>query len=548
MSPPARPHPAHDPGRPQREPEPATAPAQVPVPAPGAVPASAAAPGAAGPELAATGGPAPELAAFGGPGPDLAATGGPAPELAAFGGPGPDLAATGGPGPELAAFGGPGPELAATGGPGPASARRIAELALPALVVLAAEPLYVLVDTAVVGHLGRVPLAAVAVAGTVMSVAAWLGGLMAYGTTGRAARRFGAGDRAAAVAEGVQTSWVALVTGVLLALLAQPLAGPLAHALAGDPRTAEAAAGWLRVAVLGAPGLLLAAAGNGWMRGVQETRRPLAFVLGANVLSAVLCPVLVYPAGWGLTGSAVANVVAQSVSGGLFLYALVRETRALRPHPRIIVEQLRLGRDLLIRGAAFQVCFLSATAVASRFGVAAVGAHQIAVQLWFFSALALDAVAIAAQSLVGAALGGGDARVARDVARRVTIAGAVAGIGFALLAAAGSGVVPGWFTPDPQVHRQAAVVWPWFVALMPFAGVVYALDGVLIGAGDVRFLRNVTLVSGLLGFLPMIWISYALDLGLGGVWAGLALLILVRFAGTVWRWRSGRWAVVGATR
>jgi putative MATE family efflux protein len=429
-----------------------------------------------------------------------------------------------------------------------ASAGRIARLALPALVVLAAEPLYVLVDTAVVGHLGRVPLAAVAVGGTVMSVAAWLGALMAYGTTGRAARRFGAGDRASAVAEGVQASWLALATGVLLALAAQPLAGPIAAALAGDPVIADAAAGWMRVAALGAPGLLLAAAGNGWMRGVQDTRRPLIFVLGANVLSAILCPVLVYPVGWGLTGSAVANVVAQSLSGVCFLAALFRETRALRPIPQVIVQQLRLGRDLLIRGAAFQVCFLSATAVAARFGVASVGAHQIALQLWFFSALALDAVAIAAQSLVGAALGGGDGRAAREVARRVTIAGGLAGVAFAVLAAAGAGVVPGWFTPDPEVHAQAAVVWPWFVGLMPFAGVVYALDGVLIGAGDVKFLRNVTLVSGLAGFLPAIWLAYAFDLGLGGVWAGLALLILIRLGAVVWRWRSGRWAVLGVTR
>ncbi|GIE09191.1 MATE family efflux transporter [Paractinoplanes ferrugineus] len=427
-------------------------------------------------------------------------------------------------------------------------ARRIAQLALPALVVLAAEPLYVLVDTAVVGHLGRVPLAAVAVSGTVMSVAVWFGNLMAYGTTGRAARRFGAGDRSAAVAEGVQSSWLALALGVLLILLAQVAAGPLTSALAGDPATAEAAAGWLRIASFGIPGLLLAAAGNGWMRGVQDTRRPLLFVLGANVLSAILCPLLVYPVGWGLHGSAVANVVAQSVSGGCFLVALIRATRELRPRPQVILEQLTLGRDLLVRGAAFQACFLSATAVAARFGVAAVGAHQIALQLWFFSALALDAVAIAAQSLVGAALGGGDAAGARDVARRVTIAGGIAGVGFAVLAAAGAGVVPGWFTPDPTVHEQAAVVWPWFVGLMPFAGVVYALDGVLIGAGDIRYLRNLTLAAALLGFLPAIWLAYWLDLGLGGVWAGLGLFILIRFVTTVWRWRSGGWAVLGATR
>ena len=426
--------------------------------------------------------------------------------------------------------------------------RRIASLALPALVVLAAEPLYVLVDTAVVGHLGRIPLAAVAVGGTVMSVAVWFGTLMAYGTTGRAARRFGAGDREAAVAEGVQASWLALCTGVLLALVAQIFAGPLANVLAGEPSTADAAAGWLRVAACGAPGLLLAAAGNGWMRGVQDTRRPLLFVLGANVLSAILCPVLVYPLGWGLIGSAVANVTAQSVSGGLFLLALVRETKALRPSPTIVLRQLILGRDLLIRGAAFQACWLSATAVAARFGVAALGAHQIALQLWFFSALALDAVAIAAQSLVGAALGAGDAAAARAVARRVTGVGLVAGVAFALLAAAGSTVVPGWFTDDAAVHEQAAIVWPWFVGLMPLAGVVYALDGVLIGAGDVGYLRNLTLAAALAGFLPAIWLAYAFGLGLGGVWAGLGLFTIVRLALLLWRWRGAGWAVVGAIR
>jgi putative MATE family efflux protein len=430
----------------------------------------------------------------------------------------------------------------------PATARRIAQLALPALVVLAAEPLYVLVDTAVVGHLGRVPLAAVAVSGTVMSAAAWLGALLAYGTTGRSARRFGAGDRAGAIAEGVQASWLALFCGVLVALLAQFLAGPIAGALAGDAATAHAAAGWLRIASFGAPGLLLAAAGNGWMRGVQDTRRPLLFVLGANVLSAILCPVLVFPAGWGLIGSAVANVIAQSVSGGSFLFALVRATRELRPTAQVIWRQLVLGRDLFIRGAAFQACFVSATAVASRFGVASVGAHQIALQLWFFSALVLDAVAIAAQSLVGAALGASDGALARDVARRVTIAGGVAGVAFAVLALAGSGVVPGWFTADRGVIAQAAIIWPWFIGMMPFAGVVFALDGVLIGAGDVRYMRNITVASAVFGFLPAIWLAYGFDLGIRGVWAGLALFILIRFVTMVRRWRSGRWAVLGATR
>ncbi|MBU8859481.1 MULTISPECIES: MATE family efflux transporter [unclassified Micromonospora] len=430
-----------------------------------------------------------------------------------------------------------------------ASPRRIAALALPALVVLAAEPLYVLVDTAVVGHLGRVPLAALAVGGTVMTLTAWVGTVVAYGTTGRSARRFGAGDRAAAVAEGVQASWLALATGVLVAVAIGIGGGALARTLVGGPgEVADAAAGWLRVAALGAPGLLLAAAGNGWLRGIQDTRRPLLFVLGPNLLSAVLCPLLVYPAGLGLVGSAVANAIAQTLSGVLFAAALVRERVSLRPRPRVIGQQLVLSRDLLVRGVAFQASFLSATAVAARFGAAAVGAHQIAVQLWFFTVLVLDALAIAAQSLVGAALGGGDAPGARFLARRIALLGGLCGVAFAVLIAAGAGLVPSWFSSDPQVREQAMTAWPWFVALQPIGGVVFALDGVLIGAGDVRYLRNLTIVCAFGGFLPAIWLAYAFDLGLGGIWAGLTLFVVLRLAGLLLRTRSGAWAVVGAVR
>ncbi|MBM0278776.1 MATE family efflux transporter [Micromonospora tarensis] len=430
-----------------------------------------------------------------------------------------------------------------------ASPRRIASLALPALVVLAAEPLYVLVDTAVVGHLGRVPLAALAVGGTVMTLTAWVGTVVAYGTTGRAARRFGAGDRAAAVAEGVQSSWLAFGVGLLIAIGMQFGGAALARTLAGGGGdVADAAAHWLRLAALGAPGLLLAAAGNGWLRGVQDTRRPLYFVLGPNLLSALLCPLLVYPAKLGLIGSAVANVVAQTLCGALFAAALVAERVSLRPRPRVIRQQLVLSRDLLIRGIAFQASFLSATAVAARFGAAAVGAHQIALQLWFFTALVLDALAIAAQSLVGAALGAGDDAGARALARRIGLLGGVCGVGFALLIAAGAGVVPSWFSSDPGVREQAMTAWPWFVVMLPLAGVVFALDGVLIGAGDVRYLRNLTIVAALGGFLPAIWLAYALDLGLGGIWAGLTLFVVIRLVALLLRLRNGRWAVVGAVR
>lgn len=427
------------------------------------------------------------------------------------------------------------------------SVRRIAALAAPALVLLAAEPLYLLVDTAVVGHLGAVSLAALAIGGTLMTVAVWLGTVLAYGTTSRAARWFGAGQRAAAVAEGVQASWLAVALGVVLAAVTQVAAPAVTGLMAGDnQQVADAAAGWLRIASLGFPWLLLATAGHGWLRGVQDFWRPLRYVLVANLFSAVLCPLLVYPAGLGLIGSAVANVTAQALAGVLFLRALAVERVPLRPVPVVIGRQLLLGRDLLVRGAAMHACFLSAAAVAGRFGTATLGAHQIAMQLWMFCALALDAVALAAQALVGAALGGSREDAARTVARRVATFGGAGGVVMAVLIAAGATLLPRLFSPDPQVHEQALLAWPWFAAMLPLAGVVFALDGVLIGAGDVGYLRNLTLVATLAGFLPAIWLSYALHLGLGGIWAGLTLFIVIRLTAQLGRMRTGRWVTLGA--
>ncbi len=426
--------------------------------------------------------------------------------------------------------------------------RRVLALALPALAVLAAEPLYVLIDTAVVGHLRGNALASLAIGGSVMTFAAWLGNVLAYGTTGRAARRYGAGDRAGAVGEGVQASWIALTAGLAIAVTAQVVAGPVARTLAGSSgAVAHDASVWLRIAALGAPGLLLATAGNGWMRGVQDTRRPMYFVVGANALSAALCPALVYGAGLGLPGSAIANATAQSLVGSLFLVALLRERVGLRPVAAKLRGQLTGGRDLLIRGSAFQVAFLSAAAVASRFGPAVLGAHQIALQLWLFCALLLDALAIAAQSLVGAALGAGEVGPAQALAARIVRLGLFCGLGLGVVILSGWHVIPRWFSTDPRVWAQAAIAWPWFVLMQPLGGVVFALDGILIGAGDLRFMRNLTLLA-FAGFVPVIWLSLVFDWGLRGIWIGLTAFIVIRLAGTWARLRGGEWAVAGAVR
>ena len=393
-----------------------------------------------------------------------------------------------------------------------------------------------------VGNLGTVALGGLAVGGGLLAWAAALLNFLAYGTTARSARRAGAGDRAGAVAEGVQATWLALALGLVVLVLFQVLVGPLTRLLAGGSGpVAEAGEEWLRVASLGAPLLLVALAGNGWLRGVQELRRPMRFVLAGSLVSLVLCPVLVHPVGLGLVGSAVANVVGQAVSASLFVAALVRERVPWRPRVAALRAQLVIGRDLLVRAVVLQVAFLVATGVAARAGTASLGGHQIAVQLFFFLALVLDAYAIAAQTLVGQALGGGRPDDARATARRVSWWGLGTGLLVAALLLALRPVVLPLFTDDPAVVAQATVAWWFLAAIQPVAGVVFALDGVLMGAGDVRYLRTVTVGAALVGFLPLSLLALPLGWGLAGVWTGLSLFVGLRLVAVMARVAGDRW-------
>ena len=258
----------------------------------------------------------------------------------------------------------------------------------------------------------------------------------------------------------------------------------------------------------------------------------MRYVLAGSLVSLVLCPLLVYPVGLGLAGSAVANVAGQVVTAALFLRALVREGVAWRPRPAAVRHQLVIGRDLLLRAAVLQLSFLVAAGVAARAGTAALGAHQIALQLFFFLALVLDAYAIAAQTLVGHALGGepagrrpGDRPPGRPLGARHR-----AGRRGCSCSRSADVLLP-LFTDDAAVLEQAEVVW-WFLAgMQPLAGVVFALDGVLMGAGDVGYLRTVTIGSAVVGFLPLSLLAVPLGWGLAGVWTGLCLFIGLRLVG-----------------
>jgi len=273
----------------------------------------------------------------------------------------------------------------------------------------------------------------------------------------------------------------------------------------------------------------------------------VVFVLAGSLLSLVLNPLLVYTAGMGLVGSAWANVAGQTVTALLFLRSLASERVAWRPRPRALGVQLVIGRDLLLRAFVLQAAFATAAGVVARSSTAELGAHQIALQLWLFLALVLDAYAVAAQTLVGQALGAGRVAEARATALRVVWWGLGTGVLVAAVLLAVRPVLPGVFTDDPAVLAQAAVVW-WFLALMqPLAGVVFALDGVLMGAGDVGYLRTVTIGAALVGFVPLSLLSVPLGWGLAGVWSGLTLFIALRLVAVVVRVLGDRWTRASVT-
>ena len=418
---------------------------------------------------------------------------------------------------------------------------QILGLALPALGVLAATPLYLLLDTAVVGRLGQHELAALGAATTIQAMVTTQLTFLSYGTTARSARLYGAGRKPAAIGEGVQATWVALAVGAVIAVVILTGAPRLTMWLAGDAVVAAEATTWLRVAGAGIPLILVTMAGNGWLRGIQNTRLPLWFTLAGVLPSAALVPYLV--GHLGIVGSAWANLAGESITAVLFLVCLARMHGGdWRPNPGIMGKQLVMGRDLIARSLSFQVAFISAAAVAARFGAASLAAHQVLLQLWNFISLVLDSLAIAAQALTGAALGAGTSLLARRVGTRVTVFSCGLAVVLAMVFALGHSIIPGLFTTDGET--LATMVGPWWlmVGMIIAGGVVFALDGVLLGAGDVAYLRNATIASVLLGFVPGVWLALFTGTGLTGVWCGLAAFMVLRLGFVAWRFHSMRWA------
>ena len=421
--------------------------------------------------------------------------------------------------------------------------RDILRLAVPALGALAAEPVYVLVDTAIVGHLGVSPLAALAVAGTLLTGAFTLFNFLTYGTTAQVARLHGARREEEAAHVGAQAQWLALLIGAVLVVLVALLARPLAVLMGAQGEVADGATTYLRIAALGAPAFMLASAGQGFLRGVGDLRTPLVILVAAHAVNVVLELLFVYGFDWGLAGSAWGTVIAQLGMGAAFLAVQLRAGWQ-RPVAAQMRRLARIGSEIAVRTTALLGSFLVASAVLARVGPASLAAHQIAFQLFVFLALVLDALAIAAQVLVGRTLGAGDAAAAREAATRVILWSVVLGAAFGVVLLALGDAVPRLFTPDDAVVARAHEIWWLFAALMPANGAVFALDGILIGAGDTRFLAW-GMVAAAAIYIPVALLALHQGWGIFGVWCGLAGLIAMRLATCGGRFLGSRWARVG---
>ncbi len=431
--------------------------------------------------------------------------------------------------------------------------RRIVALALPALGALVAEPLFVLVDSAVVGHLGARPLAGLALAGSVLTGVVGLCVFLAYATTAGVARAVGAGDRRRALALAVDALWLAIGLGVLLAVALWIAAEPVAHALGAPADVVAPAVAYLRWSAPGLPGMLVVLAATGALRGLLDTRTPL-WVAGAGaILNAALSVALVLGLGMGVAGSGLGTALAQTAMAVALLAVLARGLRQdgvrLRPHTAGLWRAAVIGAPLLARTLSLRAAVLLATWVAAGLGTVALGAHQVTASVWGLMAFALDALAIAAQALVGTALGAADPVAARAVLRRCLTWGVAAGTALAVVLAVLAPVLPAAFTPDADV-RHAVTLTLWVVAAtLPMAGWVFVLDGVLIGAGDGPYLARAGLGT-LVAYAPAALAvrAWAPDGGAGLAWSWAAfagLFMLTRALTTGLRARGGTWLRLG---
>jgi putative MATE family efflux protein len=426
--------------------------------------------------------------------------------------------------------------------------RDIVRLAIPALGALAAEPTYLLIDTAVIGHLGTRQLAALGLAATFLASIFWLFNFLANATTTQIANAYGAGRSEDVGAIAMQALWLAIAIGVVLTLLGVTLAGPIADLLQAKGAVAVHATTYIRISALGAPFVMIMLAGQGWARGVQRMSVPLKILVVSNLANLVFEIVFIFGFGWGIAGSAWGTVIAQVGAAIAFLWTM---RSVLAGHLQLIRERMRtlivVGGDLFIRTGLMLLCFNGINALLARHGATALAANQVLFQLMIFLALVMDSIAIAGQTLIGRELGSAARESAQAYALRVTALSFYAGVFLALVLALGQGILPHAFTNDAAVIAQVARVWWLFVPYVLFSSLVYGWDGVMLGGGDSRAMMLVMVVATS-ACLPVAYVLIDRPDAIVGAWIAFSVLNAVRLVGNGGRVLSGRWSQKSLSR
>lgn len=428
---------------------------------------------------------------------------------------------------------------------------RLLKLALLALGNLVAEPLFLLADSAIVGHLGTPQLAGLAAASALLATLTYLCVFLAYGTTAAVGRRIGAGDLPGAVRQGVDGMWLGVILGVVLGLAGIVFAQPLVQLFGASHKAVPYGVTYLRIASIGQPAMLLVLASTGVLRGLQDIRTTLVVAASGAGVNVALNLLLVYPGGMGIAGSATGTVLTQygmAATYALVVYRAAQKYGApLRPDRAGIKQAATASIPLLIRTILLRIALLAGTIFAARYGTESLAAQQIAWSLWGFLGMVLDALAIAGQAWIAQLLGAADVPGARRATRRTIEWGVVVGVVLGLLVLATRELFIPLFTDDQAVRALLGDVLLLEALFLPIAAPVFVLDGLLIGAGDGRYLAWAG-VATTGAYLAAAAGSYHLDQGLTGLWWALGVFMLARLVALGARIRTDRWIVTGADR
>lgn len=429
--------------------------------------------------------------------------------------------------------------------------RHIIAVAVPAFFALITEPLMLLADTAIIGHLGTPELGGLGAASVVLGTVIGLCVFLAYGSTATVSRYHGAGDERAAFSLAISSLWLAAALGVVLGAGVVASSSVLTEALSSSAAVAGFAQDYLVISALGVPAMLLLLAATGALRGVLDLRTPLIATIAANVVNVVLNVTFVYGFGWSVQGAATGTVIAQWFAAVWLVAVVVRRSRPVRastrPHVGQIIAAARQGVPLIVRTVTLRVALLLAALVAAGLGDASLAAHQVAGTIVGFLAFGLDAIAIAGQTLTGRSLGAGDSGGTRAMTRRMIAWGTGTGLFAGAVLAVSAPWLPHLFTSDQAVRDALVPALLVIAVIQPVSGIVFVLDGVLIGAGDGVYLATAGVMT-LVVYVPVVGVVWWLGGGLTWLWVAYGCFLAARLGTLWWRQRGDAWMVLGAAR